>query len=345
MSQPGDNSKQASDLRSLSAEIGRRTALVGGKRLKRIERLGWASVCLLVFSILPAAAVLSAPHLLAPRLALPVLLVAGLSGLLAWYVKVRSTVSRLREISELWGKYTEVQENMIRQLRQIDVTKKTMMNMASHQMRAPLAAVQSCLRVLLSGAVKEPEDCMKLMNDAYERGEDMMDMVNDMLKLAEARVDSARRIDEIDVEKAVRKIAQFFSVRAAERNVDIRVAVGTAPGFLRADRKMFDHIMLNLISNAFQYSDPNKPVMIHVYRIEDDVKIRVTNWGVVIKPDEMEHIFREFWRSPEAMQRVYRGTGLGLPIVKSIVDTMGGSIDVKSDETNGTSFTVSIPVK
>lgn len=280
--------------------------------------------------------------------ALVLLLGAGLLGLMTWYLRVRRSVRKLNElITGLYEKARE-QDEEYHKLEELRTLQKTSMRTASHQLRAPLAALQSCLSVLLAAEDIDAEDAHRLLHDAAARGDDMMELVNDILGLAQA--ESATRIEtdvdseDIDVEQAVREIVNFFSPRAKERGVTYRVEVKNPPGALKANRKLFNQVVLNLVSNAFRYSDEGREVIVTLDSPEPDrLTMEVRNWGLVIAPEEREKIFEDFWRSDEARRRVKRGTGLGLSIVRNIIEFRGGRIRVESDAENGTRFIVDIP--
>lgn len=309
--------------------------------------LGWCSVGTVVCALIPAVLMAAGITHSWCRIALITLLSIGSIGLMVWYIRVRQAIRKLNGLNDTLERHSLEQEETLKKLKELEKAKKTFMHMSSHQLRAPLAAMQSCMRVLMTGDVKDKEDKQKLLHDAYTRGEDMMELVNDLLQLSEAESLASLKkdavVEEIDVEKTVREIAEFFAPRAAEKNVTIVVNVKSPAGTLLANKKMFNQLVLNLVSNAFRYSDPDKQVVVKLSGSSKTLVIIVKNWGLVIPTEEKENIFKEFWRGKEARKFVERGSGLGLSIVKNIVDTWGGWISVESDPARGTRFTVEIP--
>jgi signal transduction histidine kinase len=98
--------------------------------------------------------------------------------------------------------------------------------------------------------------------------------------------------------------------------------------------------MTNLISNAVKYSAAGSTVTVSLERAEGGARFTVTDRGIGIPPADREKLFREFFRAPNARSHTSSGTGLGLAIVKSVVDQLGGTIDVQSEEGKGTSVQV-----
>lgn len=318
-----------------------------GARLRRTERLGWLSVLVTACSLIPAAmlaAGVGGPRLPAVMLAI---LCAGLIGLLAWYFQVRGAVRKLHKLTGGLERRTAELESSLNNSKELEKVKKTFMRMASHQLRAPLAAMLSCMRVLAAGDVEE-DDARKLLHDAQARGEDMMELVNDILNLAQAetvaKTGTNLSVEDIAVEETAREITGFFAPRAAEKGVTFFLDVKSPLPALRANRKQFSQLVVNLVSNAFRYSDPGRRVVVTLSGGGGALMMQVTNWGLVIPEGDRQNIFREFWRGDDAKKFVERGTGLGLTIVKNIVDNWGGRIDVESDAGRGTRFTVEIPL-
>lgn len=315
--------------------------------LRKTEILGWLSIALISGSMVPALVIASDMWNFMVGL-LFALLCPGLAGLILWYTRVRYAIRKLFRIRERMEARARDQENALDRIRNIESTQRSFMKMASHQLRAPLAAMQSCLKVLLEGNVKDVEDVKKLLGDAHTRGEDMLELVNDMLGLAKSEsgllIEESAPAETIDVEESVRDIVDFFSARAAEKNVTFRVNVISPPGVIEANQRLFSQVVLNLVSNAFRYSFPGREVVINLSSTDSDTVIfEIVNWGIVIPEEDKKSIFMEFWRSDDARKFVERGTGLGLSIVKNIIDFRGGTIDVQSDRDRGTRFTVEIP--
>jgi signal transduction histidine kinase len=101
----------------------------------------------------------------------------------------------------------------------------------------------------------------------------------------------------------------------------------------------------NLCSNAFKYGDPGAPITIHLSRSENWIEISVHNFGAPIPPDELPHLFQAYYRSTMAIQQRKGGWGIGLTLVRGLVEAMGGSVHVQSSERKGTTFTLFLPLE
>lgn len=223
--------------------------------------------------------------------------------------------------------------------------KTVFMRSVSHNLRSPLAAVLSCLRVLASGAVTDFEDVKKLVGGALTRAEDMIAIVDDMLALLEIQTEGVAGDTETDAVKSVSAVAGMFLRKAAEKNIGINIEAKETLHAISMSGKIFELLMKNLIDNAVKYSDPGTAVNIDITGTEGVVVIRITNSGLIVSAEDMDKIYIEYWRGRNAKEYADHGTGLGLAIVKKIIERCGGRIDVASDAKSGTTFTVAVPAK
>ena len=109
------------------------------------------------------------------------------------------------------------------------------------------------------------------------------------------------------------------------------------------DKEELDRLLNNLLSNAVKYT-PHGAVQVSLERVNGAARIVVSDTGIGIPKDALPHLFHEFYRAPNARQVEESGTGLGLSIVKGLVDRYSGTIDVKSAEGQGTTFTLTLPL-
>ena len=109
------------------------------------------------------------------------------------------------------------------------------------------------------------------------------------------------------------------------------------------DQKLLRHILLNLLTNAMKYSEENKEIIVDIQKEQQKIILKVTDQGIGIPEEEQANMFERFFRARNATN--IQGTGLGLHIVKKYVELMGGSIRFESELYEGTTFTVSLPVK
>ncbi|MFA6449872.1 MAG: HAMP domain-containing sensor histidine kinase [bacterium] len=235
-------------------------------------------------------------------------------------------------------------ENTIGKLEEVERIKKNFLLMASHQMRSPLVAIQSVIRVIVSGAIGGDDESVKhLLQQAYDRSEDMLGMVNDILDLAEAKVEKDEGTEQTDAAAELNAVVSLLRPTAAERGITIETDVAAGLPMARVARKSVNHIFTNLVDNAIKYSKDNTVVRVKLVAEGDRMRIDVADQGIGIPQEAQQKIFKEFFRADNAKMLIKQGTGLGLAIVQNIVQNLGGDISFVSKENEGTTFTARVP--
>jgi PAS domain S-box-containing protein len=256
-------------------------------------------------------------------------------------VKVEERTLILKEaLQKLEQSQHELSEALDKE-RQLNEIKSRFVSMASHEFRTPLSTVLSSAS-LLSRYTKEEEQ--EKRNKHIHRIKNSVNHLNDILedflslgKLNEGKVEKTADevyleeviLDTMDEMKAILKKDQSFVLECDECRA-------------YTDRKLFKNVLINLISNASKFSDEGKPIKIESRVIADNVTVSVSDEGIGISDEDQHHLFSSFFRGANATN--IQGTGLGLHIVKSYIDLLGGEITLKSILNRGTTVTFSIPV-
>ncbi len=213
----------------------------------------------------------------------------------------------------------------------------------AHEFRAPLTALQSFLIILLKGYVA-PEKWKEIIQHAFDRSQDMLDLVEDLMNLAAARQEmSLESRSHVQLGVVLEKLAPSFETEARERGLTLTVTVQQNPSVVVNPLHM-GQLWTNLISNAIKYTPAGGSVRVSLEQDEAWAIGAVEDSGIGISPQELPLIFHEFYRTEEAKKMGVRGTGLGLPLVKRIVEGYGGSLEVKSDVGQGSLFRFKLPL-
>jgi signal transduction histidine kinase len=135
-----------------------------------------------------------------------------------------------------------------------------------------------------------------------------------------------------------------FRVVADEAGLKLTAAIATDPLTVRGEVVYLKRVVDNLLTNAVKFTSEGGQVAVSLSRQDDQAVLQVVDSGIGIPPEEQDLIFERFYRAGESRRRNLRGTGLGLSLVKEIVEAHGGAVDVKSEVDTGTIFTVMLPV-
>ena len=217
---------------------------------------------------------------------------------------------------------------------------------AAHQLRSPLNAIYSMLEVLEKGYVGPlaPEQT-NTVERCQVRLRLLGDTINDLLKLGIRRgQDETRSLRKLNINDTLAGIRDTYHVQAEEKGLKLSIRPGEKLPQIMADEKLLDDLFANLVSNAIKYTLPGGTVDVSTSLFPDGrVKLEVSDTGIGIPQEDIPRLFTEFFRAENAKELAEEGTGLGMVIVKEIVDNLGGTISVNSELEKGTTFVCLFP--
>ena len=237
----------------------------------------------------------------------------------------------------------EALERRALELEQLDRIKSTFTRTVAHELRAPVAAIQSYLRLILDGYIP-PEQQREYLARAEQRTSAQLELVGDLLHLAHLQNPDLRiEREPVNLAESLREVCDLMSSRAQEKGIEFTVSVPEETLTISADPKHVKQLWDNLVSNAIKYTDEGGAVTVTMAAQDEQVVTTVRDTGIGIAPEDLERIFDEFYRTKAAKEYSEMGTGLGLSIVKRIVETYQGQVDVQSTLGQGSTFTVTLP--
>ncbi|MCX6568859.1 MAG: ATP-binding protein [Candidatus Aminicenantes bacterium] len=213
----------------------------------------------------------------------------------------------------------------------------------SHELRTPMTSLQGISRLLQSGKVGDEarrERLLELM--AGECGR-LGRFLHNVLDFGRIEQDAKRyEFRETDIKPLVGEVAEIARSAAGEE-LDLEIETPEGPVWVEADADAVRQALLNLMDNAIKYSAGRKRVAVRLAENAGHAEVSVSDQGIGIPAEDREKIFEAFFRSPAAVRHNPKGVGLGLKIVKHIMDAHGGTIDLRSKPGKGTKFTLIFP--
>ncbi|WP_341503800.1 heavy metal sensor histidine kinase [Gallaecimonas sp. GXIMD4217] len=211
----------------------------------------------------------------------------------------------------------------------------------AHELRTPLTNLTTQTQVAL-GKSRSPEQYRELLYSSLEELERLTKMVNDMLWLAKSEHGLIRpSLAAVDLAMEIRALFEFFDPLAAEHGLSLELT-GTVPA-IQGDRALLRRALSNLLSNAIRHSPPGAAIALGLRGLADgDIQVDITNSGETIAPEHLDHLFDRFYRVDPSRRRHSDGAGLGLAIVRSIIESHGGTIWVTSKQ-GLTTFSFRLP--
>ncbi len=230
---------------------------------------------------------------------------------------------------------------------EVDRMKTEFISLASHQLRTPLSAMKWTAEMLISGdgGMLNSEQ-REFVTNIYQSNEKMIALVNSLLNIS--RIESGRIIIDpkpTNLQPLIDGIVKDFKNMLAKRQQKLEVKIEPNLPLINLDSRLIEEVFKNLISNALKYSPDQGKVSISVTKKDRDIVCQVADHGYGIPESAKEHLFQKFFRAENAIKKDVDGNGLGLYLVKSIVESSGGKIWFESKIDQGSVFWFSLPIK
>lgn len=213
---------------------------------------------------------------------------------------------------------------------------------ASHELRTPITIIKGFAETLHDLPEISKEMLSQITEKIMRNCERMEKLVKNLLTLADLENIPESRFRSVDLVALLENCRHFLLTLHPE--IDVTIHKGKGAITIDADADVLELAMMNLLENAVKYSKPPARVEIFLSRIdEEEVKIEIQDYGIGIPATDVEHIFERFYTVDKAHSRRLGGAGLGLSIVKTIVDKHDGQISAESEEGKGTRFIIILP--
>jgi two-component system, OmpR family, phosphate regulon sensor histidine kinase PhoR len=234
----------------------------------------------------------------------------------------------------------------------LDRLKSEFVAKVSHELRSPLSTIHEQLALVLKDMVeKESPRDQYLLSRAKEKTQGLISLIGDLLDLS--RIEAGNVCSDckpVKLDDLLKSIVDFMETRAIGKNQSLKLILYDAPiPLISADPRALESVFGNLIANAINYTRDGGAIEVKISlapnRIQPEkIRIDVSDTGFGIEAKDIDNIFKRFYRVKNEKTRFITGTGLGLPIVKGLLDELGGSIQVKSEPSQGSTFTVLLPL-
>jgi PAS domain S-box-containing protein len=234
----------------------------------------------------------------------------------------------------------------ITELKAIDKAKSEFVSMVSHELRAPLAAIDGYLNLIITGRVKgDLEEERSMLLRSRDRAQALLALIDDLLDVSRLEAGQVSRdVESLVVAQVADEVVALLRPAAEAEGVTIHQEIPANIPLVAADHEDLARLLTNLVSNAVKYNHPGGELWLHGVVDGQYLCIEVADTGIGIPANAIGHIFDEFYRVKRPETRQITGTGLGLTIAKKIVESYHGSISVSSELGVGTRFTVRLPV-
>ena len=234
----------------------------------------------------------------------------------------------------------------ITELKKIELIKSQFVSMVAHELKTPMAAVLGFLRIILDKSIEVSKEKQEdFLTRSAGRLKGLLDLVNDLLDISRMELKTKQReIVELSIEEIFETTLQFLEIELNKRNLAVVKDYQAELPKIKADQNEIIRLFTNILSNAIKYNKDNGKIFINISTTSNFMSISIKDTGIGLRNDEKEKLFQEFYRAKNEKTRGISGTGLGLTIVKRIVDSYHGKIEVESEYGEGTNFKVFLPL-
>lgn len=270
-------------------------------------------------------------------------IVKGLSAGADDYITKPFSAGELRARLKVGIRMIDLQNtlaNHVKRLQEMDKVKTSFLSVVSHELRTPIAIMQEGISLCLEGVAGDITDMQKeLLDDVLDNSGRLLRLITDLLDVSKIEAGKIKLNKSIaDIQKIVQKALKSFDTHASEKGVSLKAELPETPLNLYLDSDKLIQILNNLISNALRFTEKGGSVTISVTEQDDVLQCEVKDTGIGIAEEDIPKLFNKFEQVGRVEGPGYKGTGLGLTIVKGLVEKHHGKVWVESEKGKGTSF-------
>ena len=240
--------------------------------------------------------------------------------------------------------YTEEIRKSAEKARKANEAKTRFLFNMSHDIRTPMNAIVG-FSGLLEKSIHDEKKSLDYIKKIRVSSDILLTIINQVLEMA--RIESGKitlSSESVNIREMVEAMNTVFESSLTKKSLEYQCSLNVVHDQILCDKTKMEEIILNVVSNSIKYTNPHGKITVSIDELDSedeknaDYKVVVEDNGIGMSQDYLPHIFEEFSREHTSTETRVAGTGLGLPIVKSLVDRMGGTIEVESEEGKGTRF-------
>jgi len=240
---------------------------------------------------------------------------------------------------------TQELSKALEEIKAVSKRKTDFVSSVSHELRTPLTSIKGYASILLSEKLgKLPLEIKERLEKINRHSDELVQLVNDLLDIS--RLESGKismKIEKLNLKEIIEGIKDLMDVQLKEKNIKFNFELSSDTEYVLADRQQLERVFINLIGNAIKFTPQGGAISIKTSSLDGFCQIDITDTGIGIPEESLNSIFDEFYRVDNPINQKIKGTGLGLPLVKRIVEAHGGKIWVTSKLNVGSTFSFTLP--
>lgn len=236
--------------------------------------------------------------------------------------------------------WTRDTQQEIESLKSLEEYRKSYVGNISHELKTPIFSIQGYLHTLLDGGLEDPKINRNYLEKASSNADRLQNIVEDLETISKLESDAvALEFKKFDIKALTKDIFDDLDKMSKEKQIKLQFKDGASPNtMVNADKDCIRQVMTNLVVNAIKYGREGGSVKVSFYDLEGQILIEISDNGVGIEDKHLKHLFDRFYRVDTSRSRKIGGSGLGLSIVKHIVEAHHQTINVRSTLGLGSTF-------
>ncbi|NCT08488.1 MAG: sensor histidine kinase [Flavobacteriia bacterium] len=260
-------------------------------------------------------------------------------------LKKDSTITDIENISKSVQEFVEGKRLEIKSLTERDSFRRDFLGNVAHELKTPLFTVQGYILTLMEGAINDKQIRMKYLDRANKGVERLVAVIKDLDMIAKLENDGMKiNVEVFNILELIQNVFDLFEMKAKKRNISLKFDhIYEFPVFVKADMEKIEQVLINLIVNSIKYGKPNGTTIVGVESYnEKKFIVKVIDNGEGIQKKHLSRLFERFYRVDQSRSREQGGSGLGLSIVKHILEAHDENILLKSTYGEGSEFSFTI---
>ncbi len=260
-------------------------------------------------------------------------------------LKKDSTITDIDNISKSMEEFVEGKRLEIKSLTERDSFRRDFLGNVAHELKTPLFTVQGYILTLMEGAINDKQIRMKYLDRANKGVERLVAVIKDLDMIAKLETESLKlNVEVFNILELIQNVFDLFEMKAKKRNISLKFdRVYEFPVFVKGDVEKIEQVLINLVVNSIKYGKPNGTTIVGVENYSDKKFIvKVIDNGEGIQKQHLSRLFERFYRVDQSRSREQGGSGLGLSIVKHILEAHDENILLKSSFGEGSEFSFTI---
>jgi signal transduction histidine kinase len=254
-------------------------------------------------------------------------------------------VDELSSVASAFNIMADELEAAFARQRALEQARRDLTAAVSHDLRTPITSVRAMVEALTDGVVTEPEMVQRYYRNIRTQTENLSTLINDLFELSRLEAEQVDlELEPVDLNDLLSDVVESMQAQARARNISIRGILCEDLPLIKAEMTKIQRVLYNLVQNSLRHTPENGSIALETRLVPQGVQVDVTDTGEGIGPDDLPHVFDQFFRGEKSRSRETGGSGLGLAIAKRIIEAHHGEIWVASSPGAGAKFSFVLPV-